>query len=301
MKDNILQVNNLSKAYGPIKAVDNISFAVRRGSFFAFLGQNGAGKSTTIKIIATLLKQDQGEVLLNGANSPNFVRQKIGVVFQENVLDELLTVKENLYSRGILYIKNKKELTERYNYLIDKLQLKDIQKQRFKTLSGGQKRRVEIARALFSNPEILILDEPTTGLDPETRKLVWEIISHLQQEEKITIFLTTHYMEEAANADYVVIIHKGKIVAEGSPSSLKEHYSKDYFKLVPFDKTVLVNYLKTAKRPYKKVSDQYYIEINNTKDTLDLIVTLKDNIKTFEVINGTLDDVFIKVVGEQND
>ncbi len=301
MHDNILVVEELYKYYGVIKAVDGISFKVRRGSFFAFLGKNGAGKSTTIKIISHLLKADKGNVNLNGRFDEAYIRNVVGIVFQDNVLDNFLTVKENLLSRGIFYIKNKKELHERYEYLIDKLELKDIEGQMFKTLSGGQKRRVEIARALFSKPEILILDEPTTGLDPETRKLVWKTISKLQKEENITIFLTTHYMEEAANADYVVIINKGKIVAEGSPSLLKENYSSDYFKVVPFKKAELVNFLEENKRIYKRISDQYYIEISSTKDTLDLISHLKDNIKAFEVVNGTLDDVFIKVVGEQHE
>lgn len=299
--DNILTVEDLYKYYGDIKAVNGISFEVRRGSFFAFLGKNGAGKSTTIKIITHLLSSDKGNLSLNGKFDEAYIRKVVGVVFQDNVLDNFLTVKENLLSRAIFYFKNKQDLNERYDYLVKTLELKEIENQKFKTLSGGQKRRVEIARALFAKPEILILDEPTTGLDPETRKLVWKIIFNLQKEESITIFLTTHYMEEAANADYVVIIDKGKIVAEGSPALLKENYSRDYFKVVPYDKNELIKFLEHQKRIYNKISDQYYIEIKSTKDTLDLISDLKNNIKAFEVINGTLDDVFIKVVGEENE
>lgn len=298
--EKILEVKNLKKYFKEIKAVDDVSFHVNRGSLFAFLGQNGAGKSTTIKMITTLLQKEAGEVLLNGSNDESYIRERIGVVFQENVLDDLLTVKENLMLRGTFYLKEHALVLERYEQLVIELDLKALENQRFKTLSGGQKRRVEIARALFSNPELLILDEPTTGLDPETRGVVWRLIEKLRTEQGITVFLTTHYMEEAANADYVVIIHKGKIVAEGTPSILKNEYSKDYFKLIPNNKEVLLKYLKDNNKTFKKVADQYYIEINNTKDAINLIMDIKDNIKTFEVTKGTLDDVFVNVVGEQS-
>ncbi len=298
--DKILEVNHLTKKFGDLVAVNDISFYVKRGELYAFLGQNGAGKSTTIRMMITLLTKDSGTVKLNGKVDEAYIRNKIGVVFQENVLDNLLTVKENLISRGALYANNKKEVLERYQYLIDYLKLKEIENQRFKTLSGGQKRRVEIARALFANPELLILDEPTTGLDPETRQIVWHVINDLRQQKGITVFLTTHYMEEAAHADHIVIIHKGNIVVYGSPAELKEKYSKDFFKLVPKNRDDLEAYLNKTKRIFSRVADQYYVEINDTKDTLELISDIKDNIKTFEVIKGTLDDVFVNVVGEQN-
>ena len=298
--DKILEVSNLYKKYGDLIAVNDISFYVKRGELYAFLGQNGAGKSTTIRMIITLLEKNGGIVKLDGHTEDAYIRQHIGVVFQENVLDGLLTVKENLYTRGALYIDSKAGVTKRYNELAQKLGLYEIENQRFKTLSGGQKRRVEIARALFSNPKLLILDEPTTGLDPETRQVIWRVIEDLRKTEGITVFLTTHYMEEAANADHIIIIHKGNIVVHGSPSELKDKYSKDYFKVVPKDKQILIDYLVNKKRVYETVSNQYYIEIEGTNDTLDLISDIKDNIKTFEVIKGTLDDVFVNVVGEQN-
>lgn len=298
--DKILEVEHLTKKFGDLVAVNNISFYVNRGELYAFLGQNGAGKSTTIKMMITLLAKDSGTVKLNGKEDDAYIRSKIGVVFQENVLDKLLTVKENLLSRGALYSNNKKEVLERYLFLVEYLKLNDIENQRFSTLSGGQKRRVEIARALFAKPELLILDEPTTGLDPETRQIVWHVIEDLRIKQGITVFLTTHYMEEAANADHVVIIHKGNIVVFGSPSELKERYSKDFFKLVPKDKQALEAYLSSNKRVYNVIADQYYVEITDTKDTLNLIGDIKENIKTFEVIKGTLDDVFVNVVGEQN-
>ncbi|OED58975.1 ABC transporter ATP-binding protein [Acholeplasma laidlawii] len=298
--EKILEVNNLHKKYGELTAVNNISFYVRKGELYAFLGQNGAGKSTTISMIITLLEKDGGKVLLNGKTDENYIRNHIGVVFQDNVLDGALTVKENLLNRGALYLSSKKEVLDRYEILAEKLNLIEIENQRFKTLSGGQKRRVEIARALFSNPELLILDEPTTGLDPETRQVIWRVINDLRKHDGITVFLTTHYMEEAANADHIVVIHKGNIVVHGSPSELKDKYSKDYFRVVPKDKVLLINYLDKQKRVYELIADQYYIEIKDTQDTLDLITDIKENIKTFEVVKGTLDDVFVNVVGEQN-
>lgn len=298
--EKILEVENLYKQFGELVAVNDISFYVKRGELYAFLGQNGAGKSTTIRMIITLLKMDKGIVKLNGMTDEDYIRNKIGVVFQENVLDGALTVKENLFNRGSLYLETKARVAERYEELALKLNLHEIENQKYKTLSGGQKRRVEIARALFSNPELLILDEPTTGLDPETRQLIWRVIRDLRKQDGITVFLTTHYMEEAANADHIVIIHKGKIVVNGSPSQLKSKYSKDYFKVVPKDEAVLLKYLNKQGRHYELVVDQYYIEIEDTHDALNIIGDMKDNIESFEVTKGTLDDVFVNVIGEQN-
>jgi multidrug/hemolysin transport system ATP-binding protein len=298
--DMIIRVENLVKKYGDLVAVNDISFSVRRGSLFAFLGPNGAGKSTTINVMTTLLHANQGKVYLNEQTDDAYLRQKIGVVFQNNVLDEDLTVKENLIIRGSMYINNKTQVHERYHELAKYLNLYEFENQRYRTLSGGQKRRTEIARALFSNPEILLLDEPTTGLDPETRQIVWKVIEDLQKHKGMTIFLTTHYMEEAANADHVVIINKGKIVAEGTPAALKEKYSFDRLKVVPFDKTKLVESFDYLKKSYQKIADQYIITVADTKDTLEVIDHIKDNIKQFEVLKGTMDDVFINVIGGEH-
>nr|WP_162151103.1 ATP-binding cassette domain-containing protein [Haploplasma modicum] len=299
--DNILVIENLVKSYGEVRAVDDISFSVRRGSLFSFLGPNGAGKSTTINIIATLLKKDSGKVILDNLEDDNLFRNKIGVVFQNNILDDLLTVKENLLYRGSLYGLTKTETINRYNELKDYLKLSEFENRRFKSLSGGQKRRTEIARALFSNPLILLLDEPTTGLDPETRLLVWKVIEDLRVNKGITIFLTTHYMEEASNSDYVVIIDKGKIVASGSPSALKSTYSYDRLKVVPKDKELLVKYFNENKISYKKISDEYIIKVRDVGNTINLLDNIKNNIKQFEVIKGSMDDVFINVIGEKNE
>jgi multidrug/hemolysin transport system ATP-binding protein len=251
-------------------------------------------------VISTLLDLDSGAVLLNGQTEDTYFRNKIGVVFQENILDDLLTVKENLLYRGSLYINDKAGVLKRYEELRSYLHLDEFENQRFKTLSGGQKRRTEIARALFSNPEILLLDEPTTGLDPETRQVVWKVIDDLRTTSGMTIFLTTHYMEEAAVADHVVIINKGKIVAEGTPAALKDQYSYDRLKLVPFNKKALVDYLESIQRPYKKVSDEYVIQVEDAKDAIQLLEVLKENIKQFEVIKGSMDDVFIQVIGSEH-
>ena len=295
--DFILRVENLIKSYGELIAVNDVSFQVRRGSLFAFLGPNGAGKSTTINVMTTLLKANSGQVYLNEQTNEDYFRNKIGVVFQGNVLDDDLTVKENLLCRAALYLKTQSEVKRRYLELSSFLHLDEFEHQRFKTLSGGQKRRAEIARALLSNPEILLLDEPTTGLDPETRQLVWKVIEELKVKHGLTIFLTTHYMEEATNADHVVIINKGKIVAEGTPSELKDAYSSDHLKVVPFDKIKMVLVLEKNKRIYTKISDQYIIDVTDTEDAIFMINELKGNIKTFEVLSGTMDDVFIKVIG----
>ncbi|MBN2299724.1 MAG: ABC transporter ATP-binding protein [Acholeplasmataceae bacterium] len=298
--DWIVRVENLVKHYGEVLAVDDISFTIKRGSLFAFLGPNGAGKSTTINIMTTLLDADSGQVYLNESTDETYFRNKIGVVFQGNVLDDFLTVKENLIYRGSLYQEKKSEVKKRYEELREYLHLEEFENQRFITLSGGQKRRTEIARALFSNPEILLLDEPTTGLDPETRQVVWKVIDDLKKKHGLTIFLTTHYMEEAANADHVVIIHKGKIVAQGTPAELKDAYSYDRLKIVPLNREKLIKVLNDQKREYEKIADQYIIPVLDPKDSIGLIDLLKDNIKQYEVLMGTMDDVFIKVIGGEN-
>ncbi len=298
--DCIVRVESLVKSYGEIKAVNDISFKVKRGSLFAFLGPNGAGKSTTINVMTTLLDKDSGQVFLNEQTDDAYFRNKIGVVFQGNVLDEDLTVKENLIYRGALYLKNKVAVKARYDELAKYLNLYEFENQRYKTLSGGQKRRTEIARALFSNPEILLLDEPTTGLDPETRQIVWKVIEDLKKNHGMTIFLTTHYMEEAANADHVVIINKGKIVAEGTPAQLKDEYSYDRLKIVAKDKKMLIETLEQMNKPYEKIADQFIIIVNDAEEAINMINQLRANIAQFEMVKGTMDDVFIQVIGGEN-
>ncbi|MFA7010332.1 MAG: ATP-binding cassette domain-containing protein, partial [Bacilli bacterium] len=230
MEEKVIEVKGLHKFYGNIHAVKGIDFYVEKGKVFAFLGPNGAGKSTTIDIICTFLKQDEGEVLVYGnklGEKDDEIRSIIGAVFQDGLLDGLLTIEENLQIRGAFYGLRGSKLKQAIVEVAEVTEIKDLLKRQYKNLSGGQRRRCDIARALINTPKILFLDEPTTGLDPQTRKMVWETISTLQKKTKMTIFLTTHYMEEAANADYVIVIDNGIIAAKGTPAELKENYSCD--------------------------------------------------------------------------
>lgn len=297
---NAITCKGLIKKYGDFVAVKGIDFDVYPGKLFAFLGPNGAGKSTTIKMLATLLQKDAGEVevfdlVLDQDNDA--IRQKIGIVFQENVCDDLLTVKENLLYRGVLYFKKDKAgLQERLKALTEFLDLESLLPKRFGQLSGGQKRRVEIARALISNPDILILDEPTTGLDPETRVHVWKTIDYLRKTFNMTIFLTTHYMEEAANADWVVVIDEGEIKAQGTPQTLKDHYSFDTFKCVAKEKKQLKAQLDAENVTYDVVADAFVIRLETTLEALTYLEKYRHLIESFEVIKGNMDDVFINII-----
>jgi multidrug/hemolysin transport system ATP-binding protein len=298
--EDIIVVSNLLKKYDEFVAVNRINFTVRKGQFFAFLGPNGAGKSTTINILCTLLGKDEGTVTISGLEvdqDDELIRHKIGVVFQENVLDEFLSVKENLLYRGRLYFHNDTtRLLERYRFVIEFLDLKEIENKRYKHLSGGQKRRVEIGRALISNPEILILDEPTTGLDPETRQNVWKVINRLKNEFHLTIFLTTHYMEEAATADYVIVINRGNIVAQGTPNDIKEQYSKDHLKFYPKDMALALRYLDDNKYLYVVNKKEISVELDTTLNAITIIENCKDNMQSFEVLKGTMDDAFVNII-----
>ena len=292
----ILRVENLSKSFGHLKAVDNLSFSVESGKLFAFLGQNGAGKSTTINMLIGSLSADNGQIVYGGNKSFKEFKDKIGVVFQNNIFDEVLTVEENLKLFGRLYSKNKDSIKERYEELAKLFKYKSFEKKKFKNLSGGQKRRVEIARALFNTPEILFLDEPTTGLDPKTRIDVWKVINKVRKETGMTVFLTTHYMEETNDADEVVIIHNGKKIAEGTPAELKEKLSSDRIKIVPKNQKRFEKLCKDLS--YEKVADQFEFLLKDAQEEIELLEKFKDEIKFFEVLRGSMDDVFLNVVGE---
>lgn len=283
---NSIEIRNLTKAYGDYTAVNHISFQVKKGSLIGFLGVNGAGKTTVINMLATLLRPDEGNVKICGfelGKEDKKIREKIGIVYQQNCLDDLLTVKENLICRGVLHGISKKEAKKQCDKLTKVLKLEEILKKKYRTLSGGQKRRCEIAAALMHAPEILFLDEPTTGLDPATRIDVWNIVEQLQKEEGMTVFLTTHYMEEAAKADDIIIIDHGNILTAGTPFELKEKYAKDR----------VILYFEDEKG---KRNEEIFVD--STLDALEIVQRCREEIAGFEVIQGNMDDVFVNVVGE---
>lgn len=296
--DNIIEIKNLKKSFGDIKAVDDISFDVGRGDLFAFLGTNGAGKSTTINILCNILDKDSGDILIDGLEFDNSIsiKEKIGVVFQNTVLDDKLTVKDNLTCRASFYNLYGKQWANRCNELVELLEIGDFMSRPYGKLSGGQKRRVDIARGLINKPKILFLDEPTTGLDPQSRRLIWNIINGLRLNEKMTIFLTTHYMEEAENANKVVIIDNGKIIDGGSPGELKKKYSGNYLKLYENKNELFENQLKGFD--YKYDNGIYILKMNNSKEAMDFIVNHNDIINNFEVVKGNMDDVFLNATGK---
>lgn len=302
--ENIIKVEGLCKEFGDVKAVKGIDFEVQKGELFGFLGVNGAGKSTTINMLCTVLKPTAGNVQICGmqlGKNDEEIRKRIGVVYQNNCLDERLTVKENLFIRGALYESNKKKLAENVARVCDVLRLDEVYNRRFGKLSGGWKRRCEIARALLHKPEILFLDEPTTGLDPSTRKIVWESIGRLREEENMTIFLTTHYMEEAARASHIAIIDAGEIKEYGTPFSLKEAYAKDKLILIPKSgkENALSEYLTRQGLTYKMKEEAWQISMDSSLSAIPILSEAEPMIDGFEVVQGSMDDVFLNVTGRK--
>ncbi|PFK31672.1 ABC transporter [Bacillus cereus] len=299
IEQTIIKVSNLQKKYGEFEAVKGISFSVKKGELFAFLGTNGAGKSTTIDILCTLLQKTSGDVMIDNyqlGKGNNHIRKKIGVVFQESLLDERLTVYENIINRGEYYNLSKIQIQENYDFISEYLNLSDIKEKRYGALSGGQRRRADIARAIIHKPNILFLDEPTTGLDPQTRLFVWDAIKRLQEETNMTIFLTTHYMEEAAVADNVVVIKEGRLVAEGTPSQLKDMYTFDSLHLIFNDTFDYKTWLKEKNIPYTLRNSIYTIRVSSTLNAYDILKELEGQVESFEVIKGSMDDVFINII-----
>ena len=295
---NIIEIKGLNKSFKDVKAVRDLSLKVREGELFAFLGVNGAGKSTTINIICGQLAKDSGSVIIDGCDIENRldeVKGKLGVVFQSSVLDKSLSVKDNLESRAALYGIHGEEFEARLAELCELLDFSDILKRSVGKLSGGQRRRIDIARALLHKPKILILDEPTTGLDPQTRKLLWSVVSELRKKENMTVFLTTHYMEEAAEADYVVIIDSGCISAEGSPLELKNKYTGDFITLYGADEAQV----RSLDVEYEKIRDAYRILVPNTAAATELIIAHPELFKDYEITKGKMDDVFLAVTGKR--
>lgn len=301
---DIIQVASLKKSYGKVQAVKGIDFTVKKGSLFAFLGPNGAGKSTTIDILCTLNKFDEGQIRIAGYDlekDSDQIRKKIGVVFQDSVLDKKLTVRENLHIRAGFYYKKKSQIKDAVAKAAECAEIQDFIDRQYGSLSGGQRRRADIARALLNTPEILFLDEPTTGLDPQTRRHIWATVEKLQKENKMTIFLTTHYMEEAAKADYVVIIDNGLIVAQGTPYEMKEKYSYDHIRLkyIKEHKDSILKYLEDKKMHWQSSDEFLDVRIKSTIEALDILPPIKDYLDGFEVLHGTMDDVFLNITGRE--
>ena len=295
---NIIEVRNLTKKYGDHEAVKGIDLDVKEGELFAFLGENGAGKSTTINILCTILGKTSGDVKICShslGKEDDLIRKEIGIVFQNSVLDDKLTVRENLFTRGSYYGLSKKQIEERLNDFYETFELGAIMKQKYGTLSGGQRRRVDIVRALINKPRILFLDEPTTGLDPKSRKIVWDYIDYLRREKGMTIFLTTHYMEETRDADHVVILDKGKVIAKGTPAELKSSYASSKF-LWYTERSEENDHLAAAIDPgFVYDADHYNIPFDG--DIIGKINSFRDKIRDFEIIKGSMDDVFLKLTG----
>ena len=295
---NIIEISSLSKRFGEVQAVNDLSFRVKEGELFAFLGINGAGKSTTINIMCGQLSKDSGTVQLSGVDldsDPDSIKRNLGVVFQNSVLDKELSVQDNLQSRAALYGIRGKAFRERLAELAGLLEFDDLLKRTVGKLSGGQRRRIDIARALIHRPKILILDEPTTGLDPQTRSTLWQVIGDLRKNEGMTVFRTTHYMEEAADADYVVILDSGMIAAEGTPLELKNTYTGDFITVYGAKESQI----KQLGAPYETIRDAYRVSVPNTAAATELILKYPDIFRDYEITKGKMDDVFLAVTGKK--
>ena len=296
--ENIMEIDHLSKRFGEVQAVQDLSFRVKEGELFAFLGVNGAGKSTTINIMCGQLAKDAGSVRIGGADldrDPDSIKRSLGVVFQNSVLDAALTVQENLESRAALYGIRGKAFRQRLTELAQLLEFEDLRKRTVGKLSGGQRRRIDIARALLHQPRILILDEPTTGLDPQTRNILWQVIADLRKREGMTVFLTTHYMEEAADADYVVILESGRIAAEGTPLTLKNTYTGDFVTIYGAEESEI----QKLSAPYEKIRDAFRVSVPNTAAATELILRYPGIFRDYEITKGKMDDVFLAVTGRK--
>lgn len=285
----ILQAKHLTKWYGDHMAVDDIQLEFEKGSFNAILGPNGAGKSTTISMLIGLKKPTKGQIRY----APN---TKIGVVFQASVLDDMLTVRENLTIRAQQY---KEIVASRVDDLIHQLGLTAFQKQLYGTLSGGQKRRVDIARALLSQPDILFLDEPTTGLDIQTRKAIWDLLSRLQKDEGMTIILTTHYLDEADEADQIYIVDHGKVIAQGSATVIKSQYASNILKIRFKEMKDLEKLLQTGMTVKEENEMEYLFYPRTSQEAIEYLAKVREEIDSFEFRPGTMDDAFIALTGRE--
>ncbi|MBR4225198.1 MAG: ABC transporter ATP-binding protein [Candidatus Methanomethylophilaceae archaeon] len=293
-----ISVKSLRKSYGGCTAVDGISFEVPEGSFFALLGPNGAGKSTTISVICSISGCDSGtaEVFGRPVSDPA-VRSDIGVVFQDPMMDRLLSVRENLEVRGGMYGLSKEGLREAVDRAISVTGCAEFSDRRYGRLSGGQRRRADIARALVHGPRLIVLDEPTSGLDPQSRRQIWDTVMGLNRDEGLTVLLTTHYLEEAAGADDVVIMDHGRIAAHGTPAEIREAHSQDRIVMVPSDREALEAVLDRMGVRHSLSQSAVEVLLPRTLDAIPILKEAEGCISSFEVRMGTLDDAFLRITG----
>ncbi|MBF0507028.1 MAG: ATP-binding cassette domain-containing protein [Nitrospirae bacterium] len=300
----IITVKDLTKRFGNTTAVDGISFEVEKGTVFGFLGPNGAGKTTTINILCTLLSPSSGTALIDGddcVKKSAEVRKKIGIVFQDNTLDKELTAYENLLFHSYLYSVPKSERRERIYDALHFVGLYERKGDPVKKFSGGMKRRLEVARSIIHQPRVLFLDEPTLGLDPQSRTNLWEFISKLPEQQGVTIFMTTHYMEEAEICRKIAIIDKGKIIAQGSPEELKKMVGGDVIYLKTRDDASAINDLKTLFHlDAEELNGELFITVSGGGDACipKLIGALGDRVVSVRLQRPTLNDVFLKLTGK---
>lgn len=300
--NSIIEVKNFTKKYGDFTAVNDISFTVEEGTIFAFLGPNGAGKSTTINTLCTIFEKTSGTLLIDGkdvSEQKSEVRSTIGVVFQDSTLDSKMTIDENLKMHCVFYNIPKNEVEERIQFVLKLVDLLGERKKLVSALSGGMKRRVEIARGLIHYPKVLFLDEPTTGLDPQTRTHIWEYIRKLQKERNITIFLTTHYMEEAEICNKIAIIDGGVIVAHDTPYALKKQFTKDKAYITTNKENELEVLLAQYELQYVKKENYYKVDAENIDVLLQIVSKHKENIVSIEIKKGTFNDVFLEITGKK--
>lgn len=283
----LLTTKNLTKTYGKHIAVNNLNLEIIKGSFTAILGPNGAGKSTAINMLTGNLTPSTGTIKY----APD---TKIGIVFQNSVLDANLSVRENLTIRAKQY---RHIAPGKIDELVKQLGLTTFTNQRYHTLSGGQKRRVDIARALLNDPDILYLDEPTTGLDIQTRNAIWKLLQQLQQKHQLTIVLTTHYLNEADSADSVYIVDHGRIIAHGTATTIKEQYAPDQLSVTPTDLNILRKQLKAKK--FMERHGKFMFELDTPQEALEILSTNQNLIQNFEFHPGTMDDAFIALTGKE--
>ena len=297
-----IEIENLHKSYKDVEALKGVTFKVPTGTLFSYIGLNGSGKSTTINILCQVIKSDAGSVKIFGKDVEKYgyeIKKDIGIVFQNSCLDRDLSIKANLKIKADIFGISKGDFLNKVEYLDSILELKSIYKKKYKHLSGGQKRRADIALALVNEPKLLFLDEPTTGLDPINRDKVWQAIMHLVKDEEITVFLTTHYMEEAEYSDNVIIIDEGKIIAEGTPIELKEKFSKNTLKIYAEETDNNANKLKEIFNNIEYDKDHYSIKIDNMDFLKVQDEDFQNLLKDIEIVKGNLQDVFINIAGKR--